>query len=120
MGFIRAALEAASGVLGDQWKEYFYCDSLSSDILVAKGHKRNKRGNNSGDDNIITQGSLVAVNNGQCMMVVENGKVVDFIAEPGEYKYDRSTEPSLFGGGKFLHVLNLILYIRRFIFVKAI
>ncbi len=100
MGFIKAALEAAGSVLGDQWKEYFYCDSLSSDILVAKGHKRTKRGSsNAGDDNIITQGSTVAVNNGQCMMVVENGKVVDYIAEPGEYKYDRNTEPSLFSGG---------------------
>ena len=100
VGFIRAALEAASGVLGDQWKEYFYCDSLSADILVAKGHRRTRRGSsNSGDDNIITQGSIVAVNNGQCMMVVENGKVVDYIAEPGEYKYDRGTEPSLFSGG---------------------
>ena len=100
MGFIQAAIGAASGVLGDQWKEYFYCDSLSSDILVAKGHKRTKRGSsNAGDDNIITQGSIVAVNNGQCMMVVENGKVVDYIAEPGEYKYDRGTEPSLFSGG---------------------
>ncbi len=110
MGFIQAALDAAGGVLNDQWKEYFYCDSLSSDILVAKGHKRNKRGNNSGDDNIITQGSLVAVNNGQCMMVVENGKVVDFIAEPGEYKYDRSTEPSLFSGGNLAVNIQEIFY----------
>lgn len=100
MGFIKAAIEAASGVLGDQWKEYFYCDSLSSDILVAKGHKRTRRGSsNAGDDNIITQGSIVAVNNGQCMLVVEQGKVVDYVAEPGQYTYDKNTEPSLFSDG---------------------
>lgn len=111
MGFIQAAIGAASGVLGDQWKEYFYCDSLSADILVAKGHKRTKRGSsNAGDDNIITQGSLVAVNNGQCMMIVENGKVVDFIAEPGEYKYDRGTEPSLFSGGNLAVNIQEIFY----------
>ena len=111
MGFIQAAISAAGGVLGDQWKEYFYCDSLSADILVAKGHKRTKRGSsNSGDDNIITQGSLVAVNNGQCMMVVESGKVVDFIAEPGEYKYDRNTEPSLFNGGSLAVNIQEIFY----------
>ena len=111
MGFIQAAIGAASGVLGDQWKEYFYCDSLSSDILVSKGHKRTKRGSsNAGDDNIITQGSLVAVNNGQCMMIVENGKVVDFIAEPGEYKYDRGTEPSLFSGGNLAVNIQEIFY----------
>ncbi len=100
MGLIKAALSAAGGVLGDTWKEFFYCDSLSSDILVAKGHRRTGKGSsNSGDDNIITNGSIISVNNGQCMMIVEQGKVVDFCAEPGEYKYDSSTEPSLFSGG---------------------
>ncbi len=100
MGLIKAALSAASGVLGDQWKEFFYCDSLSSDILVAKGHRRSGRGSsNKGDDNIITQGSVISVNNGQCMVIVEQGKVVDFCAEPGQYTYDKNTEPSLFSGG---------------------
>lgn len=95
MGLISAAINSVGGVLGDQWKEFFYCDSLSADILVAKGHRRTK-GGNSGDDNIISQGSIVSVNNGQCMVIVEQGKVVDFCSEPGEYTYDRNTEPSLF------------------------
>ena len=100
MGLIKAALSAAGGVLGDQWKEFFYCDSLNSDILVAKGHRRTGKGSsNSGDDNIISNGSLISVNNGQCMIIVEQGKVVDLCAEPGEYKYDSSTEPSIFAGG---------------------
>lgn len=97
MGLIQAALSAAGGVLGDQWKEFFYCDSLSPEVLVAKGHRRTGRGSsNKGDDNIITQGSVISVNNGQCMVIVEQGKVVDFCSEPGEYTYDRNTEPSLF------------------------
>ena len=99
MGLISAAVGAATSVLHDQWKEYFYCDSLSNDVLVAKGVKKTT-GLNFGSDNIITNGSIIVVADGQCMIIVDNGKVVDFCAEPGEYKYDASTEPSLFDGGK--------------------
>ncbi len=100
MGLIHAAIGAATGVLSDQWKEYFYCDSLSAEVLVAKGQKRTSlKSTNYGADNIITNGSLITVADGQCVLIVDNGKVVDFCAEPGEYKYDSSTEPSLFDGG---------------------
>lgn len=101
MGLIKAAFGAAGGVLADQWKEYFYCDSLDADVLVAKGQKRSDRrsSNRRGSDNIITNGSLIAVNEGQCMIIVEQGKVVELCAEPGEFTYDTSTEPSIFYGG---------------------
>jgi membrane protease subunit (stomatin/prohibitin family) len=102
MGLIKAALGAVGGVLADQWLEYFYCTALESDVLVAKGQKRksNKRSSNTkGEDNIITNGSVIAVNEGQCMIIVEQGKVVDLCAEAGEYKYDTSSEPSIFYGG---------------------
>lgn len=104
MGLIQAALAAAGGVLGDQWKEFFYCDSLSSDILVAKGHRRKSSSwsSNDGSDNIITNGSKISVNDGQCMMIVQQGKVIDFCADSGEYIYDKSTEPSLFNSKKTL------------------
>ena len=97
MGLIRAALSSAGGVLADQWKEYFYCEALPENILVVKGRKKT-RGNNNGSDNIISNGSVIAVANGQCMMIAEQGKVVDLCAEPGEYTYDISTEPSVFAG----------------------
>lgn len=103
MGLIKAAMGAAGGVLADQWKEFFYCDSMSPDILMMKGQKqtssRGRSSNTSGEDNIISNGSKIAVNNGQCMMIVESGKVVDVCNEPGEYIYDMSTEPSIFTGG---------------------
>ena len=101
MGLIQAALASASGVLGDQWKEFFYCDSLSPEILVAKGHRR-KSGwsSNSGDDNIITNGSKIAVNDGQCMIIVQQGKVLEVCADSGEYIYDKSSEPSIFNDNK--------------------
>ena len=100
MGLIKAALGAAGGVLADQWKEYFYCDAIPADILAVKGQKRTsgRSSNTKGGDNIISNGSVIAINEGQCMMIVEQGKVVDVCAEPGEYTYDMSTEPSLFTG----------------------
>lgn len=99
MGLIKAAKDAISGLLADQWREYFYCDSLSNDILVVKGTKRmNGRGSNRGSDNIISDGSIVAVNEGQCMIIVDQGQVVEFCADAGEFVYDASTEPSLFSG----------------------
>ena len=101
MGLIQAALGSVGGVLADQWKEYFYCDALAADVICARGHKKTsgRSSNTKGDDNIITQGSVIAVADGQCMLIVEQGKVVDVCAEPGEYKFDASTEPSVFAGG---------------------
>ncbi len=100
MGLIKAALGAAGGVFADQWKEYFYCDAMESDVLVQKGRKRTSRrsSNRWGNDNVITDGSGIAVADGQCMMIVENGKVVEVCAEPGEYTYDNSIAPSIFNG----------------------
>lgn len=100
MGLIKAAKDAVSSMLADQWREYFYCDSLSNDILAARGRKRvtNGRGGNKGADNIISNGSIIAVNEGQCMMIVEQGGIAEFCAEAGEFVYDNSTEPSLFYG----------------------
>ena len=98
MGLISAAISTASGVFADQWKDYFYCEALPSDVLAVKGMKRASGFGNHGNDNIITDGSKIAVADGQCMMIVEQGKVVDVCAESGEYIYDMSSEPSLFMG----------------------
>ncbi len=101
MGLIKAALGSVGGVLADQWREYFYCDSLEDGVIVTKGVKRTTRrgSNKKGSDNIISNGSVVAVNEGQCMMIVEQGKVVEFSSEPGEFIWDSSTEPTIFYGG---------------------
>lgn len=99
MGLIAAALGAATGVLSDQWKEYFYCDALPNNVLAVKGRKRvTGLSSNNGNDNIISSGSIIAVADGQCMLIVEQGKIVDVCAVPGEYRYDASTEPSVFNG----------------------
>ena len=100
MGLIRAGLNAAGGVLADQWKEFFTCDAMSEGVLALKGRKSGGRRsiNNKGSDNIITSGSVILVADGQCMMIVDQGKIVEFAAEPGEYTYDASSSPSVFNG----------------------
>ncbi len=100
MGLIQAAKQTVSSLLGDQWREYFYCDSLSSDVLVVKGQKRvgNGSSNTKGTDNVISNGSIIAVNEGQCMMIVQQGAIVEFSAQAGEFVWDKSTEPSIFYG----------------------
>lgn len=97
MGLIKAITSAAGSVVADQWKEFFYCEAMDKTVLVTKGVKRTK-GNNNGSDNIISNGSGIAVADGQCMIIVEQGKIVEVCAEPGEFTYDTSTEPSIFSG----------------------
>ena len=100
MGLIKAALGSVGGVMADQWKEYFYCEALPVDVLAVKGKKKTggRSSNTKGEDNIISNGSVIAVADGQCMLIVEQGKIVEVCAEPGEFVYDSSTEPSIFSG----------------------
>ena len=100
MGLIKAGLGALGGTLADQWKEYFYCEAMDKDTMVVKGRKRtgSRSSNTKGNDNIISNGSVIAVADGQCMMIVEQGQIVEVCAEPGEFTYDTSTEPSIFSG----------------------
>ena len=119
MGLIKAGVGALGGVLADQWKEYFYCDAMDADVLAVKGQKRtSKRSSNTkGNENIISTGSVVAVNEGQCMLIVEQGKVVEVCAEPGEFVYDASTEPSIFAGNLGKSVMDSFRQIgKRFTF----
>ena len=100
MGLIKAGIGAVGGVLADQWKEFFYCDAMDKSVMVVKGQKQvsGRSSNTKGSDNIISNGSGIAVADGQCMMIVEQGKIVEVCAEPGQFTYDTSSEPSIFTG----------------------
>ena len=108
MGLIKAGIGALGGVLADQWKEFFYCEALDMDTLMVKGTKRvsGRSSNTKGSDNIISNGSGIAVADGQCMIIVEQGKIVEVCAEPGEFTYDSSTEPSIFAGSLGTSILD--------------
>lgn len=101
MGLIKAGIGAAGSTMADQWKEFFYCDAISNDVLMVKGQKRvgSRSSNTKGSDNVISNGSGISVADGQCMIIVDQGKVTEICAEPGEFTYDSSTEPSIFTGG---------------------
>ena len=121
MGLIKAAVGAAGGALADSWREFFYCDALDQNTLAVKGSKRTsskgRSSNIKAEDNIITNGSVIAVADGQCMIIVEQGEVVDMCAEPGEFTYDTSTEPSLFYGNLGENIMKTFSQVgRRFTF----
>ena len=119
MGLIKAALGAAGGVMADQWKEYFYCESIPENVMAVKGlHRVSGRSSNyKGSENIISNGSVIAVADGQCMAIVEQGKVVELCAVPGEFVFDSSTEPSIFAGDLGSSILDTFKTIgKRFTF----
>ena len=119
MGLIKAGAGALGSTLADQWKEFFYCDAIDKDTLVVKGVKRvsSRSSNTRGSDNIISSGSGIAVADGQCMIIVEQGKIVEVCAEPGQFTYDTSTEPSIFAGSLGQSILDTFRLIgKRFTF----
>lgn len=119
MGLIKAGVGALGGTFADQWKEFFYCEAMEKDVMVTKGRKRttSRSSNTKGNDNIISNGSAIAVADGQCMIIVEQGKIVEVCAEPGEFRYDTSTEPSIFAGSLGTSIIETFKTVgKRFIF----
>ena len=108
MGLIKAITGSVSGVLADQWKEFIYCDAMSADVLVCRGKKRTsgRSSNTKGDPNVISNGSGIAVADGQCMIIVDQGRIVEVCAEPGQFTYDASSEPSVFAGDLGMAIMD--------------
>ena len=102
MGLIKAAIQAVGGNLRDQYLEFFTCDSLGQEVLLRRGAKVVRNGSNKGDAEIISNGSKIAVPEGTALILVDNGRVVDFTTEPGMYTWDTSSAPTCFGTSGFL------------------
>ena len=100
MGLIQAFKGSISGELANQWKECFVCDSMSNDVLLKRAtHKVTGRGSNTkGDQDVITKESVVIVNEGQCALLVDSGRIIDVAAEAGAYSWDENGSASVFAG----------------------
>ncbi len=98
MGLIQAALVGASQTLADTWQEFFVCESIPTDVLVVKGKKQlgKHSSNTKGNENVISDGSGIVVHEGQAMIMVDQGVVTEIATEPGIYKYETGTSPSIF------------------------
>ena len=99
MGLIKAAISAGSSTLADQWLEYVYCERMEDNVLMRRGVPKKGGSNTKGNENIITNGSKIVVGEDQFLVVVADGKIIDFTAEAGYYTFDQGTEPSMFYGG---------------------
>ena len=101
MGILEAAGNALGGALADQWLDYFYCDSLDQTLLCVRGRKRvgERSANTKGSDDVISDGSVIALSDGQCAIVMEMGKVIDLFTQPGENKFRSKNSGSVFSGG---------------------
>ena len=99
MGLIKALTSSASSALGDQFKEFVTCPTIDKDVLIQRGEVHHGSGNPGFSEGIISNGSAIAVPRGMAMMIIDNGEIKEFTAEPGTFTYDNGTEPSIFSGG---------------------
>jgi membrane protease subunit (stomatin/prohibitin family) len=101
MGLIKAVFNAAGGVLADQWVDFFASSAMPHDVLMRPGTRpqQARSGNTKHSENIISNGSKINVADGQCMLIIENGRIADYCSEPGQYTYNNTLQPSLLGGG---------------------
>ena len=98
MGIIKAIGQAIGGTFPDQWLEVIEPDNMGDQSVFVRGIKVRKGENTKGSDNNVTNGSMIRVYDNQFMLLVDGGKVVDYTAEPGYYKVDNSSSPSLLNG----------------------
>ncbi len=98
MGIFKAIAASLHTEAADQWKEYFTCDSIPADLLMVRVTKMNTSGANKGSNDIITDGSVIAVADGQCAIVVSNGKVISVFKETGENIFRSGDTAGVFSG----------------------
>lgn len=105
MGLIKSVVSSAKSTFADQWLEFVTLENDNNDVLVTRGIVT-RTGKNKGDGHVISNGSRIAVPEGWAMMIIEQGKVAEFSAEPGEFTYDSGSEPSIFYGGLGQGIVN--------------
>lgn len=101
MGLLRAATTSVASGFGDQFKEFVTCPTIEKNVLIQRGTVQHGKGNSNPSEGVISNGSKIVVPKGMAMMIIDNGAIKEFSAEPGEFIYDTSSEPSVFTGGFF-------------------
>ena len=100
MGIIKASLSALSGAAGDQWKEVFACGQMDAETLIRRADRlTGQNSGNQGSKNVITEGSVIIVGEGECAIVTENGKIIGIYDQPGEQIFGSETSSGFFTGG---------------------
>ena len=108
MGLMKAALNSISSGFGDQFKEFVECPQVENNVIIQRGVVNHGEGNKHATEGVISNGSTIAVPQGMAMMIVDNGKIVEFTAEPGTFTWDTSSEPSIFTGGLGKGIIDTI------------
>lgn len=100
MGIIRAAIDSVGGTLRDQWLEVVEPDDMGEKTVFTRGIKVRTDGKqkNKGNDDLVSNGSVIRVYPNQFMILADGGKIIDYTAEEGYYTVNTSSQPSLFNG----------------------
>ena len=106
MGLIKALSNATTTALGDQFKEFVNCPTISKNVLIQRGVVNHGKGNSNPSEGIISNGSTIVVPQGMAMMIIDNGEIKEFTAEPGTFYFDTSSEPSIFTGNLGQGIIN--------------
>ena len=106
MGLIKALSTAATTALGDQFKEFVNCPTISKNVLIQRGIVSHGAGNPNATEGIISNGSAIVVPQGMAMMIIDNGEIKEFTAEAGTFYFDSSSEPSIFAGNLGQSILD--------------
>lgn len=101
-GIFQAGLNAIKGNLGDQWLEAIEPNGMGEGVVFCSGARLRpddeRAGNRKGTPDVISNGSYIHVYDNQAMLLVDNGAIVDFSAEPGRFEVENSSTPSVFKG----------------------
>ncbi len=99
MGLLKSIISSTSSAFGDQLKEFVTCPEMTKETLLVRGIVNHGKGNKNPSEGVISNGSGIVVPEGTAMMIIENGEIREFSAEPGTYTWNTSTESSVFTGG---------------------
>ena len=100
MGIIKATASAIRGAAADQWKEAFMAGEMGGDMLITRAQRlTNQNSANNGSGEVITDGSVIIVGEGECAVATEGGKVIGVYDQPGEQIFRSKQSGGIFSGG---------------------